>query len=252
MNDEQVAIWVNAFSICSHLSMAIDEMYCADPEEKRKQLAVRHKEESEKRRNLDAEDGKVYDELKKHSHPLETDNNRFSAFAQYHKWWPNQVSVYTTIEEKMKKDFSVALPGGFHKKTEKKVKTMQQMKKAISVKRKPVYDMESIFTRLLVVGQQRATEMKEIFKYEFSGIPPALVDEFGCLRKGDESVLVKRLGCPCENVPASNVLVDASQLLFYVVWQLSGGTVSGIADTMMVLLKSDMYRTAEKFVNFDR
>lgn len=44
----------------------------------------------------------------------------------------------------MSKDFDPALPGGFHKKIEK-VKTMQQMRKAVIVNGKPVYDAEDIF-----------------------------------------------------------------------------------------------------------
>lgn len=51
---------------------------------------------------------------------------------------------------------------------------MQQMKKAINVEGKLVFDMESILASLLVVGQQRGIELKKIFKSELRAIPPAI------------------------------------------------------------------------------
>ena len=32
-NDEQVAVWINSFSICSHISLALDEIYTSNPTE---------------------------------------------------------------------------------------------------------------------------------------------------------------------------------------------------------------------------
>ena len=117
--------------------------------------------------------------------------------------------------------FAALLPGAFHSKIERKVKTMQEMKKVVVVNGKAIFDIETIFCRLLVVGQQRGVEVKDIFQYELSHVPPSLIDEFGCLRKGDKTALVNRLGVPVNSAPAPApdvVLVDASQLLYHVVW----------------------------------
>ena len=76
---------------------------------------------------------------------------------------------------------------------------------------KAIFDIDTIFARLLVVSQQRGVEVTDIFQYERSPVPPSVIDEFGCLRKGDKTVLVK-----CVEVPANIalspdvVLVDAS------------------------------------------
>ena len=51
--------------------------------------------------------------------------------------------------------------------------------------------MEAIFPRLLAVGHQRNIELENVFQYELIGVPPSIIDEFGCLRKGDKSVLVR-------------------------------------------------------------
>ncbi len=61
---EQVAVWVNSFSVCAHLDIAMEDMYSEavddeqpqgdmDGEEKNK-----HKEEGEGRRKLDEADRK--------------------------------------------------------------------------------------------------------------------------------------------------------------------------------------------------
>ena len=45
----------------------------------------------------------------------------------------------------------------------------------------------TLFSRLLVVGQQRSVDIADVFQFELSSVPPALIDEYGCLRKGDNA-----------------------------------------------------------------
>lgn len=74
---EQVTVWVNSFSVCSHLNIAVEDMYegTDDKEtprgEKDKSLTRKHKEEGEARRKLDEDDrGKIAEALGKCTHPL--------------------------------------------------------------------------------------------------------------------------------------------------------------------------------------
>ena len=67
---------------------------------------------------------------------------------------------------------------------------------------KAIFDIETLFCRLPVVGQQRGVEVTDIFLYELSPVPPSLIGEFGCLRKGDKTALAKRLGVPVNSAPA--------------------------------------------------
>ena len=85
------------------------------------------------------------------------------------------------------------------------VKTMQNMKKSVLVKGKAIYDMDVIFGRLIVVGQLRGVNLSDVFQFELSPVPPSIFDEFGCLRKGDKSVLVRRLGYPLAHAPDSDI-----------------------------------------------
>ena len=52
------------------------------------------------------------------------------------------------IGEQQSKDFAASLPEGFHNTIQKRVKTMEVMKKAVRVKDKAIYDMEVLFARL--------------------------------------------------------------------------------------------------------
>ena len=70
---------------------------------------------------------------------------------------------------------------------------MEALKKAVIVKGKLIYDVETLFSRLLVWGQQRSVDVAEIFQFELSPVPTALIDEYGCLRKGNKAVLLKSL-----------------------------------------------------------
>ena len=108
---------------------------------------------------------------------------------------PDTVNVQNAlaIGSEQSRQLSASLSGEFHKTIKKKVKTMELLKKAVTVKGKAIYDIETLFSLLLVVGQQRSIDIADVFQFELSPVPPALIDEYRCLRKGDKAVLVKSL-----------------------------------------------------------
>ena len=86
---EQVVVWVNSFSVCAHLDIAMEHMYneargeqkpyaYVDGEEKNK-----HNEEGEGRRRLvEADRKKIAVELEKYSHLLNDQVSITSAIAK--------------------------------------------------------------------------------------------------------------------------------------------------------------------------
>ena len=89
---------------------------------------------------------------------------------------------------------------------------MELLKKAVTVNGKATYDIETLFIRLLVVGQQRSIDIADVFQFELSPVPPVLIDEYGCLIKGDKAMLVKSLSVSVTTLCAPDVvLVDADQ-----------------------------------------
>ena len=257
-SDEQVTVWVNSFSVCAHLDIAMEDMYSetgdeemphggAGGEEKNK-----HKEEGEARRRLDEADRrKIGAELEKYTHPL---NEQYPSVYNICNGQvaPDIVNVQDAlaIGGEQSKQFSTSLCSDFHK-TIKKVKSMEALKKAVIVKGKVIYDVEMLFSRLLVLGQQRSVDVGDIFQFELSPVPTALIDEYGCLRKGNKAVLVKCLGVSVKTPPAPDVvLVDAGQLLYHVVWP-----VTGTADDLAASFSARLVHYppgSKKIVLFDR
>ena len=74
---EQVVVWVNSFSVCAHIYIAMEHMYNEAGEEQKPHGEVdgeeknKHTVEGEGRRRLDeAERKQITAELEKYSHPL--------------------------------------------------------------------------------------------------------------------------------------------------------------------------------------
>ena len=111
------------------------------------------------------------------------------------------------------------------------------MKRGVKVGDKTVYDMEALFSRLLIVGQTRNVNLASNFEFELCGVPSCIIDEFGLLRKGNKANLVKKLSIMSTTPCSPNVvLVDAGQLLYHIVWPC-GGTVSTVLESMKCRLQ---------------
>ena len=113
------------------------------------------------------------------------------------------VSDALSLGALMVTDFRKSLPAGFHAKLSSPVKTMDKLKHGIKIGDQVVFDLESIFLRLLLVGRQRERELLPIFGYELCAVPPSLVDEYGCLRKGNKAVPGTHALAWSETVPTS-------------------------------------------------
>ena len=112
------------------------------------------------------------------------------------------------------------------------MKTMEKLKNGIKIGDQVVFDLESIFLRLLLVGQEREMELLPIFGYELCAVHTSLVNEYGCLRKGNKEVLMHRLGVKqCQLQRPGVVIVDAQQLLHHVAWP-RGGSVGMLAESL--------------------
>ena len=97
--------------------MTMDTMYCADQaEEEHNKTAAKHKEEGEKRRQLDADDRKrVLDEFTKCSHPLQVPDPHLYNINNGQKASAD-VNVHDAVDigDKQSHDFAESLPACFH------------------------------------------------------------------------------------------------------------------------------------------
>ena len=233
LDPEMVTEWFSAFPIGAYICDTVDLLYEEDqPNEKE----VLHKVEGLSRRRLDADDRRrVANELCNHSHPLEgrgEDNVLYNIGNG--KIDPPAVNVAdaVSIGDKMLSVFRKSLPSGFHAKMSSPVKTMEYLKRGVKVGEKTVFDAESIFLRILMVGQQRHLQLAPIFSYQLCAVPPSLVDEFGCLRRGNKAAPMNRLGIKLTRPRSPDiVIVDGQQLLlscYVALWRrsLSSGGVN--------------------------
>ena len=121
------------------------------------------------------------------------------------------------IGERMAECYSASLPGGLYAPITCPIKTMCDAMKSKRKPDKPAIDIENVFVRLIMIGQRRQLELGPLFDYELSAVPASLIDEQGCLRKGNKSALVKRLGViECTPATADIVIFDVQQLLYRV------------------------------------
>ena len=212
-----------------------------------------HKEEGKKRRELDADDRRRTTlELSKMSHPLTNQSPHLYNIANGGFAPPEaeiNVSDSANIGERMASEFKVSLPTGFHTTISKHIKTMEHTKKGVKVGDKTIFDLQTIFLRLLTIGQQRQMELAPIFHYELCPVPPSLIDEYGHLRKGSKAPLAHKLCVQTLHPsPPDITIIDMSKLLYHIVWPLKGNA-SAIVGSINTRLS---HIPGEKVLVFDK
>ena len=87
------------------------------------------------------------------------------------KFAPPAVNVAdaVSIGDKMLSVFRRSLPSGFHAKMSSPERPY--LKRGIKVGEKTVIGAESIFLRILMVGQQRQLQLAPIFSYQLRTVP---------------------------------------------------------------------------------
>ncbi|MCG7883058.1 MAG: hypothetical protein JAY96_15870 [Candidatus Thiodiazotropha endolucinida] len=252
LSADLVSEWINAFPITCTVSDRLDGVYSqSDPGGTSQKL---HKEEMKYRRKLDASDrGLIFAEVDKYPHPLEDNRpHLYNPVTGQIASADVNVADSIVIGERMERDFVSSLPDGFYNSISSPINTMCILKgQAKGSKSRPLIELETIFLRLLMIGQQRKIELGPLFAYELCAVPPALIDGQGCLRKGNKSGLVKRLGV-VDIYPksADTLIVDVSQLFYHMVWP-HGGNPSDLIASIEERL-SNYGDATKKIVVFDK
>ena len=105
--------------------------------------------------------------------------------------------------------------------------------------------------RLLIVGQKHDISIADLFNYELAPVPPSLINDYGCLRKSDKYILVRKLGSSIASPSDPDILlIDGNQLLYHVVWPVSG-TVENIAASIKARLGTLSYKVYAIFDRYD-
>ena len=251
LSPDLVAEWIDSFPVFAYLSDAMELVYAQPTSIHPPQ--VKHKEEGKRRCQFDVDDRKLLEEeLSKHSHPLTVNSPSLYNIVNGQVASDNiNVNKALVIGKKMAVSFQQSLPNGFHSKISTPVKTMELLKQGVKVGSKIVYDLEGIFLRLLMVGKQRDIQLETIFSYELSAVPTSIIDEYGCLRKGNKSNLANRLAVIEKNpLQPCIVIVDVQQLLYHICWP-HGGDASCLVNNIQQHMEKYPSK-CEKILVFDK
>ena len=249
LSPELVCEWIDAFPITVHVADRVDTIY--SPYTTGQYAQQCHKEELKHRRTLGANDRSLIEtEVENPPHPLE--DNRPNLYNPVTgQIAPPDVNVADSIMigETMEQKFIDSLPDGFYNTISSPIKTMSMLsKKTRANTAQPTIDFESVFLRLLMIGHM---ELEPLLVYELCVVPSSLMDEYGSLRKGNKSGLVKRLGViDMDPTVADVVIVDVSQLFYHVVWPHGGSPFDLIASIKSRL--QNYPRGTEKILVFDK
>ena len=95
----------------------------------------------------------------------------------------------------MEREYIASLPNGFFNPSSGPITTMSVSKQQVKDKQfRLVIDLESIFLRLLMIGQQRQMEIEPVFACELCAVPPSLIIDEHSVSQSNKSDLVKHLG----------------------------------------------------------
>ena len=128
---------------------------------------------------------------------------------------------------------------------------MESLKKSITVGDRQVYDIEKIYSRMLVIGQKRCINLREVFMYELSPVPFSLFEQYGDMLSRTKSTLTHRLAQYIMNTDTPNpVIVDGIALIYHVVWP-QNGTVQTLCESMVSCV-ADVNIVDDVYIVFDR
>ena len=104
---------------------------------------------------------------------------------------------------------------------------------------------------MLVIGQKRCINLREVFMYELSPVPFSLFDQYGDMLSGTKSTLTHRLAQYIPNTDTPNlVIVDGIELIYHVVWP-QNGTVHTLCESMVSRV-ADVNIVDDVYIVFDR
>ena len=104
---------------------------------------------------------------------------------------------------------------------------------------------------MLVIGQKRCINLREVFMYELSPVPFSLFDQYGDMLSGTNSTLIHRLAQYIPNTDTPNlVIVDGIELIYHVVWP-QNGTVQTLCESMVSRV-ADVNIVDDVYIVFDR
>ena len=128
---------------------------------------------------------------------------------------------------------------------------MESLKKSITVGDRQVYDIKTIYSQVLIIGQKRCVNLREVFIYELSPVLLSLFNQYGDMLPGTKSTLTHRLAQYIPNTDTPDlVIVDGIALIYHVICP-QNGTVQTLCESMVSRV-ADVNIVDDVYIVFDR
>ena len=153
----------------------------------------------------------------------------------------------------MMAEFLKSLPKGFYKTISRKT-VFCSPKNTLTINEKPVIDQDAIFCRAMVLISTGELDIRTLFASELAVYPPSLFFPNGepryCTSKSDVKREIQENISRRSSPSPDSIIVDASALLWSVMWP-SSGSVKDFANGFMKRVTS-LLLTADVYLIFDR
>ena len=183
LNENALNRWARSL----HISSVLEQSLVGLKETSSTKDVLCHKEESHLRIKSDSKDRK---QLRKYLatciNPLSVEDHRNEIVNMHSgKLSTDQINEDSCVlvGKKQVKSFISALPDSFYNPLTMSVKTMNKLKKSISMNDIEVIDTSLIYSRAIALQlTNNAMKVENVFKYELSPIPTSIFEDTGNLR----------------------------------------------------------------------
>jgi len=226
LKPKTLKVWAFSLHACSRLEADLDDMI-----EKTFEAVDKHKEEGKARIGNDQRDREaIREQLAKCINPLTPEKhpeNLMNIVTGEHASSKVNVEDAVQIGLNQMREFSKRLPEGLHDPINKKVITMVEIKRRVTVDNAKVYDTNTIYSR--VIGLQasgREVNIKDVLSYELAPVPMSMFESTGEMRAAtSKSSLKRQLQVEVSTKTSNNVtisIIDGSALLWVICWPMDG------------------------------
>ena len=256
LKPETLKTWALGLHICSRLEQDIADI----TEGERVTSQETHKEETTARIRSDAKDREsiriklelCIDPLNPSSHPSNIVNIVSGKVADDAVNAQDAVSIGTEAMKEHEKQW----PDGFRNTISKKVKTIADGKKFVSVGTEKVYDTTVIYSRVIgIQASSRELDLKKVLSYELAPVPTSMFHDSGaarmCKAKSDlKKRLARETSSKVVETNQAAVVLDGSAILWVVHWPAKGTVVDFVNNFKKYI--SNKLHESDVYLVFDR
>lgn len=246
LKSDALKIWALSRHICCKIES--DMMDMEDEETSHSRMQLYHKEEGNARIEADEKDRSgLRQKLTNCIHPLDPNGHPTERLLNFvtGKVSPPSVNVESAVSigQAAMTKFESTWPGGFYNTIPKNAETMAATCKSVRVGESKVYDLNSIYTRVIaLLCSERDVDVREVLSHELAPVPTSMFTQEGMRICTNKSMLKKLLQVEVSGRTACGadvMVIDGSALLWTIHWPADGTVADFIGNVRDRLRQTD-------------